>query len=272
MSESIIHPTDFSELSQNAFAHALRISVAAKGKLYIAHIAGRRAAHEWHSFPEVRQTLSRWGLLDADTSTAAIFDRLGVEVAKVEIEAHDPASGLSRFLAYHPSELMVLATQGRDGLPAWVQPSMAEAMSRRAQTETLFISGECAGFVDSESGKLELDRILIPVDRSPPPAAAMTAIRQFCRRVGAAPEIRILHIGTRAPVVTLASGRRAAVEVRSGNVVDGILQAAAEMRANLIGMASAGRQGLLDAVRGRTTERVLRQAPCPVLMIPASAQ
>jgi len=40
------------------------------------------------------------------------------------------------------------------------------------------------------------------------------------------------------------------------------------MKANLIGMATAGHHGLLDALRGSTTERVLRQAPCPVLAIP----
>ena len=58
------------------------------------------------------------------------------------------------------------------------------------------------------------------------------------------------------------------MEVRSGDVVEGILAAAADMRANLIGMATAGHHGLLDALRGSTTERVLRHAPCPVLAIP----
>ena len=39
--------------------------------------------------------------------------------------------------------------------------------------------------------------------------------------------------------------------------------------ANLIMMATAGHQGFLDALRGSTTERVLRHAPCPVLAVPA---
>ena len=37
--------------------------------------------------------------------------------------------------------------------------------------------------------------------------------------------------------------------------------------ADLIGMATAGHHGFLDALRGSTTERVIRQAPCPVLTI-----
>jgi nucleotide-binding universal stress UspA family protein len=40
------------------------------------------------------------------------------------------------------------------------------------------------------------------------------------------------------------------------------------MDADLIVMATAGHQGALDALRGSTTERVVRQATCPVLAVP----
>ncbi|HEY3719491.1 MAG TPA: universal stress protein, partial [Roseiarcus sp.] len=42
-----------------------------------------------------------------------------------------------------------------------------------------------------------------------------------------------------------------------------------EWPADLIVMPTAGHVGYLDALRGSTTERVLRQAPCPVLAMPA---
>jgi nucleotide-binding universal stress UspA family protein len=38
---------------------------------------------------------------------------------------------------------------------------------------------------------------------------------------------------------------------------------------DLIVMATAGRHGFLEALQGSTTERVVRQARCPVLAIPA---
>lgn len=271
---SIIHPTDFSDDSIDAFAHALKIVTLAKGRLYVAHVAGRAGAHEWHAYPHVRQTLSQWGLLDADASTAAIFERLGVEVMKVEIEPQDPVRGVARFLETHPSELMVLATQGRDGLPRWLHPSIAEAMSRRTHIQTLFVPPHSRSLVDRATGELDLNRILIPVDHQPAPLSAIKAIQQFYRALGAKPEIRILHIGKSAPVVaTVSSPSHPApiavpVEIRDGDVVEGILQAAEEMRVNMIGMPTAGHHGLLDALRGSTTERVLRHAPCPVLAIP----
>ncbi len=274
---AIIHPTDFSEESMSAFAHALKISLVVKCKLYVVHVAERHDADEWQAFPHVRQTLARWHLLGADAPTAAIFDRLGVEVVKVEIEPQNPVRGLSRFLEGHPSELMVLATHGREGLPRWVRPSIAEAMSRRTHMQTLFVPGRSNVLVDQATGELDLNRILIPVDRRPAPVAAIKAIQQFYRALGAEPALRILHIGKNVPVVaTISSPSHRAplqvpVEVRDGGVVEGILQAAAEMRANLIGMATIGHHGLLDALRGSTTERVLRQAPCPVLAIPVGA-
>jgi nucleotide-binding universal stress UspA family protein len=60
------------------------------------------------------------------------------------------------------------------------------------------------------------------------------------------------------------------VEVRQGDVVETILRTAAEIDADLIAMPTAGHHGIFDALRGSTTERVLRHAPCPVLAMPAN--
>jgi nucleotide-binding universal stress UspA family protein len=274
----VVHPTDFSELSRSAFAHALRIGLAAHCRLYVVHVAERQSGDPngdpWLAFPHVRETLARWGLCEKSEPPAAVFEKLEVEVAKVEIEPQDPVDGLTRFLAGHPSGLMVLATQGREGLPRFIRPSIAEAMSRRAATQTLFIPPHGRGFVDAQTGLISLKRILVPVDHHPPAAAAIGAVRQFCRALGAEAEIQVLHIGTVPPVLAPVCGHahRIAVDLRTGpgSVVDGILQAATREQADLICMATAGHDGPLDALRGSTTERVLRQAPCPVLAIPVA--
>jgi nucleotide-binding universal stress UspA family protein len=59
------------------------------------------------------------------------------------------------------------------------------------------------------------------------------------------------------------------VEVRQGDVVETILQTAAEIDADLIAMPTAGHHGILDALRGSTTERVLHHAPCHVWQPPS---
>jgi hypothetical protein len=59
--------------------------------------------------------------------------------------------------------------------------------------------------------------------------------------------------------------------VKSGNVIDSIVQMAGDMDTNLIVMSTDGRHGFLDALRGSHSERVLHRAPCPLLAIPVEA-
>jgi nucleotide-binding universal stress UspA family protein len=58
---------------------------------------------------------------------------------------------------------------------------------------------------------------------------------------------------------------------KEGNVIDVILETARQADADLILMATDGRSGFLDALRGSHSERVLRHAPCPLLAIPESS-
>jgi hypothetical protein len=145
-------------------------------------------------------------------------------------------------------------------------------MSRHVATQNLFISPQSGGFVDLASGTIRLKRVLIPMDVHPPASPALRAVQEFCRTLtGDKSEFQAVHIGAKPlelPKIS-APGSLVPVELKSGNVVDGILQAAVDFGADLIAMATAGRHGVLDAVLGSTTERVLRHAPCPVLAIPA---
>jgi nucleotide-binding universal stress UspA family protein len=47
-----------------------------------------------------------------------------------------------------------------------------------------------------------------------------------------------------------------------------MVKTADEVKAELIVMTTAGHNGVLDVLRGSTTEQVLRRSPCPLLAIP----
>ena len=55
--------------------------------------------------------------------------------------------------------------------------------------------------------------------------------------------------------------------VMMGDPAAKILQLASQLRADLIVMATHGRKGLRRLVLGSVTERVVREAPCPVLTV-----
>lgn len=266
--QTIVHPSDFSDASAHAFAHALRIVLATRGELYLVHVAESDFVDD--GFPHIRNSLALWRLMNENESPAAV-GKLGIKVSKIGLNREAPLRGLLRFLTECPSDLIVLATHGRDGVAHWLHGSTAEELSRRARLPTLFIPPTARGFVDERDGKLRLSRVLVPIDHSPPPAEALGTIREFVRAMNQLDAtIELMHVGETRPLIqNAADGAVLPVALRTGDVVRAILDAAEEQEADLIAMPTAGHHGFLDALRGSTTERVLRHSPCPVLAVPA---
>jgi universal stress protein A len=67
------------------------------------------------------------------------------------------------------------------------------------------------------------------------------------------------------------SGTRHQVLTRTGDTARGIVDAAHDLRADLIVMPTHGRRGLPRFFLGSVAERVVREAPCPVLTVRPSA-
>jgi nucleotide-binding universal stress UspA family protein len=59
--------------------------------------------------------------------------------------------------------------------------------------------------------------------------------------------------------------------VKVGEPADVILQTSIELCTDLIIMTSGGPDGFLDALRGTTSERVVRKAHCPVANLPVGS-
>src|SRR5499433_4526986 len=198
---SVVHPTDFSDLSAAAFAHALRIALAARSKLHLLHVS-QYDANEALAFPHAQRLLAQWGLSHEDDPPWTISSKLGIEVDNIRIKLQEPTQAIVDFLSEHGSDLVVLATHGRDGVAHWLQGSVAEAVFRRSAIPTLFIAPGARGFVDQVSGDVKLRRALVPVDFSPPAGRTVETILHFGRLLsGASPAIDLLHVGEAPPPV-----------------------------------------------------------------------
>src|SRR5438094_499118 len=146
----------------------------------------------------------------------------------------------------------------RDGVAHWLEGSVAEAVFRRSGIPTLFIAPGARGFVDQVSGDVKLRRALVPVDFSPPAGRTVETIQRFGRLLtGASLAVDLLHVGDAAPPVGANAPGLLPVIVRSGHVAQSIVDAAIEFDADLIAMPTAGHHGVLDALRGSTTARVI---------------
>lgn len=271
---SILHPSDFTAASELAFAHALKLATCARAKFTMVHTEtaiGEKI--DWSAFPGVRSTLAAWGLLDPDSPPEAVFEKLGLSVRKVDVVDSNPAHGILRFLHSHPADLVVLASRRREGLSSWLRGSVAEPIAREASLPVLFLPEGCVGFVDPATGASRLHRVLVPLDHRPRAEPALACVRALAQLLEPGlVELKLLHVGREAsqPPVRCVDEASFPVErlTRQGAITETILETARELDADLIAMATEGRHGILDTLRGSTSEQVVRRAPCPVLAVP----
>ncbi len=143
---------------------------------------------------------------------------------------------------------------------------------------------------------IALKRILVPVDFSPLSKKAMQYAARLAQQFGA--EINLFHVvepeippafdgfmiappvvsngagtscakqlGTLATSVRSAGVLRVDSTVRSGLAAHEIVEAAKELDVDLIVIATHGYTGWKHFAIGSTAERVVRAAPCPVLVV-----
>jgi nucleotide-binding universal stress UspA family protein len=217
--------------------------------------------------------LERWRVLPPGSPRSAV-PALGIDVTKVLSKESDPVTASLRYIERNPTDLIVLATSQHEGRARWLSNAVAEPLARESGLMTLFIPPGVGGFVSRSDGSVSLRSILIPVAGDPSPRVAVEAARRVASGLGREDvAFTALYVGAPADMPALAFAPRSGWSWRAmtgqGDVVQTILAVAGECAADLIVMATRGHQGFLDALRGSTTERVLRHARCPLLAVPA---
>ena len=198
---------------------------------------------------------------------------LGIDVRKVFAQESDPVEAVLRYLKKYPADFIVLATNQRDGRVRWLGKSVAEPVARKAWETTLFIPSDSEGFVDARDGSVHLRKILIPVAQSPRPQPAIEAtarlVEKFECRAGT---FVLMHVGDSSTMPTFRCpevvGWEWKQELRTGDIIQSIVDTAKDLEADLIVMSTDGRNGFLDGLRGSHSERVLRHGAAPLLTIP----
>lgn len=142
---------------------------------------------------------------------------------------------------------------------------------------------------------IKLRRILVPIDFSPASLATLRFAKLLAARFGA--KLHLVHVVAPIPIYSLTRGvllppfpdkammqsakkrlqdlvsqfslppGETQCSVRLGEASSQINEAAGKSRADLIAIATRGLTGLKHAFLGSTTQRVVRGAPCPVLVV-----
>jgi nucleotide-binding universal stress UspA family protein len=206
------------------------------------------------------------------------------------------------------ADLVVVTTHGFTGLKHVLLGSVAERVVRHAPCPVLVVREEQREFVPTAAPApgsevppaveepLRLERLLVPVDFSEPSRAALGYAGQLARQFQA--RLRLVHV-TELPYLDahladvdtrafeesarqssaeqlerlVASQREAGLTVETrlltGAAWNETVRAAQEDQTQLIVAGTHGYTGLKHALLGSTAERIVRHAPCPVLIVRA---
>lgn len=255
-------------LATSPFIHALCIACASKAELEIVDVR----TGEIRSEPlGVRTYLEKWGLLPAGSKRGDVGS-IGLRIKKV-VKKKGGKRELQKHLRKSPKDLLVVGATGEGGKGyLFSESSIAEYLANDFGQNTLFIPASARPFVDPESGEIALNRILVPVKNEHFLLPALTNLQMllslFPQR---SPEVILFHAGDTFPPlpdITNMFDGTFQQELRQGEpMVEAICRAADIYRADLIVMATNGRDSLAQKMVGSNTEHVLRQAPCPVLSV-----
>ena len=279
--KEILFPTDLSPAADQAFDHARYLCDRFEASLTFYHAV--QVPDHQHAHWAFAHGSEIWA--EAERRAKECLQRRAETLSvtsRVVVERHPSVrQGLVETMRCLQPDLTVLTTHGRDGLAHLLLGSIAEDVAQHAFGAILCLREPDHG------PALPYRRILIPTDLSIASCLAFPMAALFARTFSA--EVVVLHVATRstlrslgtpapetAEVPTEAAVARfcraefaptpLSVRVETGTVWDRICRVATEERADLIVMSTRGHDSLADRVLGSNTERVVRHAPCPVLI------
>jgi hypothetical protein len=268
----IAHPTDFAPGDAAAMAHAVALALASKSILRLLHVRldDKSFYSPTQGLRRVRDLLVEWGALGPDAAYDRWEGELDLEVSSVSITARNARAGILGYLEDTFCNLVVLATYPNKALTRWLDASVHSRLLRKGQMMSLFLREGQRGFIDPKTGALRLKQILMPIADGIDSVPAIRRIQAMLALVDSDAEIKLMHVGKSPPALVDDDGVPLDLPIllRDGAVVDAILAAASEFGVDAIAMPTAGRHGLLDAVRGSVSAQVVEDARWPLLAAP----
>jgi nucleotide-binding universal stress UspA family protein len=298
---NILFPTDFTPHARSALKYAAAFARAGQGRIVLFSVQTGRVPANLMRLPErILQAQENHWLLQLQREVRELLnDPLvsGLEIEPVIVEG-EPATEIAKAVRHYDIDLVTVVTHGRRGLARALFGSTAEEIIAEAPCPVLTIRPPQHDFVHHRDDKTEvrLNRILLATNFRPTSFAAMKTAREIAEATGA--ELHAVHvIGDYFEQISLLfpeEGGMALSRMRSevkermeafareheaqvtvhaaeGRPYAEIVSLAAKLDADLIVIGTSVHASLFGGapVLGAEIERVVRNAPCPVLCVPS---
>jgi nucleotide-binding universal stress UspA family protein len=280
---NILFLTDFSPASTAALGHALSVARRFGAKVYVTHVepplVAPRSPVFFEGLPVHEDAEKKLGVLLSEGKLNGVLHEIILGEGALW-----PA--VEKIIAAEKIDLIVVGTHGRKGFRKMVLGSVAEEVYRKADCPVLTIGPENRTKPDNE---LRPRRILLATDlRDEAHRASDYAVAMAWQQ---AAELIVLHVIEdnqvsdfgRAEQQRLASLARMdglipaetplasmpTMVVARGSAANEIPQAALAYGADLIVIGLHGGKRMAGHLPSTVAYRVVCQAPCPVLTVPA---
>jgi len=299
---NILFPTDFSHNARVALKYATAFAKYDGGRVLVFNVQSAKVPTDLLTAPEIQfaDDSKRW-LLQVRSQVKTllsdpVFQNVDVETAFVDGE---PASEIARAVIDHEIDLITVVTRARKRFSRAFAGSIAEEIVAESPCAVLAIRPSQRDFVEQHHGqtRISLNRVLLATNFRPSSVAATQLATQIANHMGS--ELNAVYVigdyfeqfsamfpeGGLAALTRLRSyveermthlartdGSRAVTHVAEGRPYEEIVKLAAKTEADLIVIGTAVHNSLFGgtAVLGSEIERVIRNAPCPVLCVPAA--
>lgn len=214
-----------------------------------------------------------------------VRDEFGIEIESYVSEG-EPPEVIARTAQEKNADLIAMGTHGRRGIKRFIMGSVTSGVIGSSPCDVLVVKRPCTKCTG------EYSSILLPFDGSEFSRKALSHAYALSKDDGA--EITALYVIPRyeemigfmktdsirkslyreaeriielAKLSVSGNGVTLATVIEEGHAADKIVEAANRMKNNLIVMGSYGWRGVNKAILGSTTERVIMNASCPILVV-----
>lgn len=298
---NILFPTDFTPHARAALKYAAAFARTGAGRVVLFSVQGGSVPANLLTVPDraFEEPEDNWLRQLRKDVKDVLADPLlaGLEVEPVIIEG-EPALEIARAAREYEIDLVTVVTHGRKGIARALWGSTAEEIIAESPCPVLTLRPPQRDFVEHRVGQtdIRLNRLLLATTFRPNDRAAEQVALQFAERTGA--ELHVIYVisdymeqmsdlfpdaggaalsRSRQYVNDRMVGfagdrdRRVVTHIEEGRPYEQIVRVATEKDVDLIVIGTSVHASVFGGtpVLGSEIERVVRNAPCPVLSVPS---
>jgi nucleotide-binding universal stress UspA family protein len=278
MFERILIPLDGSALSEAILPKISHLLRREDSELLLLRVAQLETVAVGH---QVTPPVLPDPVMDAHAYLEKIEDRFSTQGARVRsiVDVGAPAPRILDIARREDVTLIAMATHGRTGQSRWAFGSVAEKVLHASSVPMLLLRSFQEGGSPAPSEPLAFDRVLVPIANFH--LLILGYVREFAIHFGS--KVTLMHVSEPAEDSQAQDQAREEIRLvetdlecagiptdireRRGDPAVEILECARDERAGIIAMTTHGRTGPSRWAIGSVTEKVLRSATVPMLVV-----